>query len=90
MDAMLHDYRLEAPISIYPPPLPDPVHAIAHATADTLPIDPDTGIPKPGVAPVVADRKSHAKKKPDGHIKRPPNSWILFRSDYVYAQKVRC
>jgi hypothetical protein len=48
-----------------------------------------TGIPHPGIAPHNPHRKSHAKKRPEGHIRRPRNAWIFFRSDYVYLQGVK-
>jgi hypothetical protein len=50
--------------------------------------DSSTGIPHAGIAPIDPNRKSHARKQPEGRVKRPRNAWIRFRSDYVYLQKV--
>ena len=33
-------------------------------------------------------RAAHAKKKPENHIPRPPNAFMLFRSDFVKKGKV--
>lgn len=33
-------------------------------------------------------RQPHSKKKPDNHIPRPPNAFILFRSSFIKAQHV--
>lgn len=43
--------------------------------------------------PSIADTKSnrrlgHSKKKPDNHIPRPPNAFILFRSSFIKNQHV--
>jgi hypothetical protein len=91
MDSMLVDFKLAGSSDAVAASLlraqgnPSSTDVIASGQ----PWDPTTGLPIPGIAPVVPNRKSHARKRPEGHIKRPPNSWILFRSDFVYAQKVR-
>jgi hypothetical protein len=51
-------------------------------------MDLTTGIPLPGIAPYRPNRKSHARKRPEGHIPRPKNAWIWFRSDFVWLQGV--
>jgi hypothetical protein len=51
-------------------------------------MDLHTGIPHPNIAPYRPDRKSHARKRPEGHVPRPKNAWIWFRSDFVYLQSV--
>lgn len=33
-------------------------------------------------------RPAHSKKKPDNHIPRPPNAFILFRSSFIKSQHV--
>ena len=33
-------------------------------------------------------RSGHAKKKPENHIPRPPNAFILFRSHFIKSQHV--
>ena len=33
-------------------------------------------------------RQTHTKKKPDNHIPRPPNAFILFRSSFIKSQHV--
>lgn len=33
-------------------------------------------------------RNAHSKKKPDNHIPRPPNAFILFRSSFIKSQHV--
>jgi HMG (high mobility group) box len=33
-------------------------------------------------------KKSHARKQPEGHIPRPRNAFILFRSDFVAQKKI--
>ncbi|KAL0580039.1 hypothetical protein V5O48_001974 [Marasmius crinis-equi] len=33
-------------------------------------------------------RAAHSKKKPDNHIPRPPNAFILFRSSFIKSQHV--
>lgn len=89
MDAMTSDFRVQDSVSIFPPPLPNPAPPSPCAIPLDALFDVETGFPRPGIAPVRTDRKSHARKRSDGHVKRPRNIWILFRSDYVYAHKVR-
>ena len=36
----------------------------------------------------VARRQTHSKKKPENHIPRPPNAFILFRSSFIKSQHV--
>ncbi|KAJ6511790.1 hypothetical protein DFH09DRAFT_1374365 [Mycena vulgaris] len=33
-------------------------------------------------------RARHSRKQPDGHIPRPPNAFILFRSSFIRSQRV--
>jgi hypothetical protein len=33
-------------------------------------------------------RTRHSRKQPDGHIPRPPNAFILFRSSFIRSQRV--
>ncbi|KAF9049087.1 hypothetical protein BJ165DRAFT_1308383, partial [Panaeolus papilionaceus] len=58
-----------------PPPLVD-----APATEFIL-FPPPEDIPAPR-------RQPHSKKKPDNHIPRPPNAFILFRSSFIKSQHV--
>ncbi|KAJ7172924.1 hypothetical protein C8R43DRAFT_977882 [Mycena crocata] len=39
-------------------------------------------------APSRPHRARHARKQPDGHIPRPPNAFILFRSSFIRNQRV--
>jgi hypothetical protein len=70
------------------PAAPPPPPPVGPAAGSAL-WDPATGIPTAGIAPPNPGRKSHAKKRPAGHVARPRNAWIIFRSDYVHLQKVR-
>lgn len=36
----------------------------------------------------VTKRSTHSKKKPENHIPRPPNAFILFRSSFIKSQHV--
>ena len=58
-----------------PPPLVD-----APPTEFILFPPPDEGL--------VPRRQAHAKKKPENHIPRPPNAFILFRSSFIKSQHV--
>ena len=49
-------------------------------------IHPDPEIMQP--PPQNSSSKSHSRKKPAGHIPRPPNAFILFRSDFVQKNRV--
>ncbi|KDQ49739.1 hypothetical protein JAAARDRAFT_113690, partial [Jaapia argillacea MUCL 33604] len=49
--------------------------------------DPTT-IPYPCSSVTRPTRKSHARKQPPGHIPRPANAFILFRSDFVRKKKI--
>ncbi|KAI0338072.1 hypothetical protein BDW22DRAFT_1338667, partial [Trametopsis cervina] len=65
------------PVTFYDPPSPeDPP-----STGMLFP--PTDDIPSPTRA-----RGGHAKKKPDNHIPRPPNAFILFRSSFIKNQHV--
>ncbi|EPQ51724.1 hypothetical protein GLOTRDRAFT_140738 [Gloeophyllum trabeum ATCC 11539] len=55
-----------------PPPLEDPPES--------------TLFPAPDCA--ASRRATHTKKKPDNHIPRPPNAFILFRSAFIKSQHV--
>lgn len=65
------------PITFYDPPSPeDP---------------PSTGMLFPPTGEVLSPtraRSGHAKKKPENHIPRPPNAFILFRSSFIKNQHV--
>ncbi|KAG6900097.1 hypothetical protein C0993_002946 [Termitomyces sp. T159_Od127] len=56
-----------------PPPLVD--------RPDCLLFPPINDIPSPR-------KPAHSKKKPDDHIPRPPNAFILFRSSFIKSQHV--
>ena len=58
-----------------PPPLVD-----APTTEFILFPPPDDSLPP--------RRQAHTKKKPDNHIPRPPNAFILFRSSFIKSQHV--
>lgn len=59
-----------------PPPLVDPP-----ATETIL-------FPPSEDAPPASRRPTHSKKKPENHIPRPPNAFILFRSSFIKSQHV--
>lgn len=65
------------PVTFYDPPSPeDP---------------PSTGMLFPPSGDVLSPtraRSGHAKKKPENHIPRPPNAFILFRSHFIKSQHV--
>ncbi|RPD60235.1 hypothetical protein L227DRAFT_502151 [Lentinus tigrinus ALCF2SS1-6] len=42
----------------------------------------------PANADATTRRAAHAKKKPENHIPRPPNAFILFRSSFIKNQHV--
>ncbi|KIL65747.1 hypothetical protein M378DRAFT_459398 [Amanita muscaria Koide BX008] len=44
---------------------------------------PDDGYPNP-----KSKRVPHSKKRPENHIPRPPNAFILFRSSFIKSQHV--
>ena len=44
--------------------------------------------PTADAASPAARRAGHAKKKPENHIPRPPNAFILFRSSFIKNQHV--
>ena len=58
-----------------PPPLVD-----APSSEFILFPPPDDGLPP--------RRQAHTKKKPENHIPRPPNAFILFRSSFIKSQHV--
>jgi hypothetical protein len=37
---------------------------------------------------ISATKPSHAKKRDAGHIPRPPNAFILFRSSFIKSESV--
>ncbi|KAG0706989.1 hypothetical protein DFH29DRAFT_872018 [Suillus ampliporus] len=47
-------------------------------------------LPIPGLADLApkANRTSHARRQPSGHIPRPRNAFILFRCDFVQQKKI--
>jgi hypothetical protein len=51
-------------------------------------MDLHTGLPHPGIAGAGTTGMSSARKRPEGHVPRPKNAWIFFRSDFVYLQHV--
>lgn len=42
----------------------------------------------PSSEKTTSKRKSHGRKRPPGHISRPPNAFILFRCDFVRAKSI--
>ena len=61
----------------------DPPSPQDHPAESTMfPPSPTDGSPSP------ARRAGHAKKKPENHIPRPPNAFILFRSSFIKNQHV--
>ncbi|KAI9438838.1 hypothetical protein H4582DRAFT_1951524 [Lactarius indigo] len=40
------------------------------------------------IPPISATKPSHAKKREAGHIPRPPNAFILFRSSFIKSESV--
>ncbi|KJA22442.1 hypothetical protein HYPSUDRAFT_202233 [Hypholoma sublateritium FD-334 SS-4] len=45
-------------------------------------------LPKPTYKLPDPTKKSHARKQPEGHIRRPRNAFILFRCDFVRQKKI--
>ncbi|KAH9991881.1 high mobility group box domain-containing protein, partial [Russula vinacea] len=41
-----------------------------------------------GASAAAAAKPSHAKKRDAGHIPRPPNAFILFRSSFIKSESV--
>ncbi|RDB16500.1 hypothetical protein Hypma_002958 [Hypsizygus marmoreus] len=54
------------------------------STKPTRPIN----LPIPTYLPQDPTKKSHARKQPHGHVRRPRNAFILFRCDFVRQKKV--
>lgn len=50
-------------------------------------VDPPHLFPAPAEG-TTGRRPAHSKKKPDNHIPRPPNAFILFRSSFIKSQHV--
>jgi hypothetical protein len=44
--------------------------------------------PTDGATAAAAAKPSHAKKRDAGHIPRPPNAFILFRSSFIKSESV--
>ncbi|PPQ97702.1 hypothetical protein CVT26_001885 [Gymnopilus dilepis] len=45
-------------------------------------------LPEPTYHPPDRSKKSHARKRPPGHVPRPRNAFILFRCDFVRQKKI--
>ena len=56
----------------------------------TVDIPSDSALfPPPPDSPAAAPRRpGHGKRKPENHIPRPPNAFILFRSSFIKSQHV--
>ncbi|KAJ7166956.1 hypothetical protein C8R46DRAFT_1071785 [Mycena filopes] len=55
-------------------------------TAQQIPMDGHgDGLSRSSTRPT---RTRHSRKNPDGHIPRPPNAFILFRSSFIRSQRV--
>lgn len=65
------------PITFYDPPSPEEPPSAGMLFPPT----------EEGLSPTRA-RSGHAKKKPENHIPRPPNAFILFRSSFIKNQHV--
>jgi len=70
-------------------------------TVNVTPVDFSSDSPPPLVDPpsefilfppageaIAPRRQPHSKKKPENHIPRPPNAFILFRSSFIKSQHV--
>ncbi|GJE85435.1 HMG domain-containing protein [Phanerochaete sordida] len=66
-----------------PPPIEDPT-----APAESLLFPDTTDAREESPAPPRPSRGGHAKKKPEDHVPRPANSFILFRSAFIRNQHV--
>lgn len=53
-------------------------------------VDPESRSPSPAAVDTVAgERSSHSRKKKPGHIPRPPNAFMIFRSDLWNKEKIK-
>ncbi|GAA5896466.1 uncharacterized protein JCM6883_006914 [Sporobolomyces salmoneus] len=59
------------------PPLPASIYP---SSSQPSPVDSAASPPRPKAGKNGKSKKSHARKTAPGHIKRPPNAFILFRS----------
>jgi hypothetical protein len=71
------------PVGDEPPPLVDPP---AISEFQLFPVSYEDGSPSSNTN--GSKRNPHSKKKPDNHIPRPPNAFILFRSSFIKSQHV--
>lgn len=72
----------KSPVNSFPH---DPHSTVANSDAIT-----DLPWPDPNILtlPPSPGKKSHARRQPPGHVRRPRNAFILFRSALVYQNKV--
>jgi HMG (high mobility group) box len=80
---------------MYPAITASPSHQHPTAESPLVSLDPRLGtLPDPGpiddAKPALSPsaKKSHSRKQPEGHIPRPRNAFILFRSDFVAQKKI--
>jgi len=76
------------------PSVPQAIAFASNLTPDTFnEISPPEFLPESTLFPAPdgsgdSPRPTHTKKKPDNHIPRPPNAFILFRSAFIKSQHV--
>jgi hypothetical protein len=79
------DFKRASADSLPPLPPPPPLPATDSTTATPAPLSAPSS-PPPNLSPPPpskAKKKSHASARPLDHTPRPPNSWILYRSDVM-------
>ena len=80
--------------------VPDPDHASSSSARDaSLPLHDDSGEPEldprspspssPVCPAPCPPRSSHTRKKKPGHIPRPPNAFLIFRSELWNKEKIK-
>lgn len=70
------------PTSAEPSPFPSPVDSVLS------PYFAEPATPASVSSEPARSKQSHSRKRPPGHIPRPRNAFILFRSHYVAAQLI--
>ncbi|KAJ1303938.1 hypothetical protein OPQ81_008349 [Rhizoctonia solani] len=88
------DYTTDSPTPSYSP-TPSVMTTVSESSNLPSPTDsvlspffPDAPTPAFSISEPVLKKPSHSRKRPPGHIPRPRNAFILFRSHYVAAQLI--
>lgn len=64
-----------------------PQHATLQDAYASSIMDSSFMMSSPGASTSTAPKKSHARRRPEGHIPRPRNAFIIFRSEFYSALK---